>query len=78
MATKQKITVCGWCKHVMDESGMPKPEKIVEREEFTKRTGVIISDSKCKVCVDHDQELKDLRAERAARKSAKNPRRKKR
>jgi hypothetical protein len=67
MAAKRKISVCGWCKHVVDESGMPLPEKIVERESFTERTGVIISDTKCRVCVDSDVELLALRAARKAK-----------
>lgn len=70
MAIKEKISVCAWCKHVVDAAGMPLPEQISERESFTEKTGVIISDTKCKVCRDHDTELKELRRQRAEKKKA--------
>jgi hypothetical protein len=50
---------------------MPLPEKLVERESFEARTGIIVSDTKCRVCVDSDVELLALRAKRTAAKRQK-------
>lgn len=70
MAVREKISVCGKCKHVIDAAGMPKVERVTDPEAFEKKTGVIVSHSLCRPCVDGDPELAALRAMRAEKKKA--------
>jgi hypothetical protein len=59
------VRVCSWCKHVVGDDDMPQPERVIDRESMP---GVSITDTKCKVCTEHDEELKALRAARKAKK----------